>query len=71
MMRPVMSALMSTDVLASIVPLGLVMFYVVQRGSAIFGIDFLTNDKFRQLLKENNIKLITWREVGKLIEKQQ
>lgn len=33
--------------------------------------DFLTSDKFRQLLKENNIKLITWREVGKLIEKQQ
>ena len=32
--------------------------------------DFLTSDKFRSLLKENNIKLITWREVGKLIEKQ-
>ena len=26
------------------VPLGLVMFYVVQKGSAIFGIDFLTED---------------------------
>jgi len=32
--------------------------------------DFLTSDKFRSLLKENNIKLITWREVGKLIEQQ-
>ncbi len=32
--------------------------------------DFLTSDKFRSLLKENNIKLITWREVGKLIDKQ-
>ena len=32
--------------------------------------DFLTSDKFRSLLKENNIKLITWREVGKLLEKQ-
>lgn len=32
--------------------------------------DFLTSDKFRSLLKENNIKLITWREIGKLIEKK-
>lgn len=29
--------------------------------------DFFTSDAFRQVLKENNIKLITWREVGKLI----
>ncbi|HZE70202.1 MAG TPA: polysaccharide deacetylase family protein [Pyrinomonadaceae bacterium] len=33
--------------------------------------DFLTSDRFRSLLKENNIKLVTWREVGKLIEKKQ
>ena len=31
--------------------------------------DFVTSDAFRQLLKENNVKLITWREVGKLIPK--
>ena len=31
--------------------------------------DFLTSDTFRSLLKENNIKLVTWREVGKLIQK--
>ncbi|HEY3582562.1 MAG TPA: polysaccharide deacetylase family protein [Pyrinomonadaceae bacterium] len=31
--------------------------------------DFFTSDAFRQVLKENNIKLITWREVGKLIGK--
>ena len=31
--------------------------------------DFFTSDAFRQVLKENNIKLITWREVGKLISK--
>ena len=31
--------------------------------------DFFTSDAFRQVLKENNIKLITWREVGKLIAK--
>ena len=31
--------------------------------------DFFTSDAFRHVLKENNIKLITWREVGKLIGK--
>jgi predicted glycoside hydrolase/deacetylase ChbG (UPF0249 family) len=31
--------------------------------------DFVTSDAFRQLLKENNVKLITWREIGKLIGK--
>jgi hypothetical protein len=31
--------------------------------------DFLTSDAFRTLLKENNIKLVTWREVGKLMQK--
>jgi len=31
--------------------------------------DFVTSDAFRKLLKENNVKLITWREIGKLIEK--
>lgn len=31
--------------------------------------DFFTSEAFRQVLKENNIKLITWREVGKLIGK--
>jgi predicted glycoside hydrolase/deacetylase ChbG (UPF0249 family) len=31
--------------------------------------DFFTSDAFRQVLKENNIKLITWRDVGKLIQK--
>jgi predicted glycoside hydrolase/deacetylase ChbG (UPF0249 family) len=29
--------------------------------------DFVTGSGFRQLLKENNVKLITWREVGKLL----
>ena len=29
--------------------------------------DFFTSDAFRKVLAENNIKLITWREVGKLI----
>jgi len=33
--------------------------------------DYLTSERFRSLLKENNIKLVTWREVGKLIEKKQ
>jgi predicted glycoside hydrolase/deacetylase ChbG (UPF0249 family) len=28
---------------------------------------FVTSDAFRQLLKENNVKLITWREIGKLV----
>jgi predicted glycoside hydrolase/deacetylase ChbG (UPF0249 family) len=31
--------------------------------------DFFTSEKARQLLRENNIKLITWREIGKLIPK--
>jgi chitin disaccharide deacetylase len=31
--------------------------------------DFVTSDAFRKLLKENNVKLITWREIGKLIGK--
>ena len=30
--------------------------------------DFFTSDSFRKLLQENNIKLITWRELGKLIK---
>ena len=30
--------------------------------------DFFTSDQFRKLLQENNIKLITWRELGKLIK---
>jgi predicted glycoside hydrolase/deacetylase ChbG (UPF0249 family) len=32
--------------------------------------DFFTSETFRSLLKENNIKLITWREIGKLSQKQ-
>ena len=31
--------------------------------------DFFTSDAFRKLLEENQIKLITWRELGKLIAK--
>jgi len=31
--------------------------------------DFTTGEEFRRLLKENNVKLITWREVGKLVTK--
>jgi chitin disaccharide deacetylase len=31
--------------------------------------DVFTSEKFRQLLRENNVKLITWRELGKLIAK--
>lgn len=31
--------------------------------------DFLTSETFRRLLRENNVKLITWREVGKLMAK--
>jgi len=31
--------------------------------------NFFTSDTFRRLLQENNIKLITWREIGKLIPK--
>ena len=29
--------------------------------------EFVTSEAFRKLLKENNVKLITWREIGKLI----
>lgn len=32
-------------------------------------LDYFTSDAFRQLLKEQQIKLITWRELGKLIKK--
>ncbi|HYR75800.1 MAG TPA: polysaccharide deacetylase family protein [Pyrinomonadaceae bacterium] len=32
---------------------------------------FVTSDAFRKVLKENNVKLITWRELGKLIGKAQ
>jgi chitin disaccharide deacetylase len=31
--------------------------------------DFFTSEKLRQLLREQNIKLITWRELGKLMAK--
>ena len=31
--------------------------------------EFFTSDTFRKLLEENKIKLITWREIGKLIAK--
>ena len=31
--------------------------------------DFFTSDTFRKLLQENQIKLITWRELGKLLDK--
>jgi chitin disaccharide deacetylase len=31
--------------------------------------DFFTSDAFRKVLQENNIKLITWREIGRLIAK--
>jgi hypothetical protein len=31
--------------------------------------EFFTSDAFRKVLAENNIKLITWRELGKLIPK--
>jgi predicted glycoside hydrolase/deacetylase ChbG (UPF0249 family) len=30
--------------------------------------EFVTSEAFRKLLKENNVKLITWREIGKLIQ---
>jgi predicted glycoside hydrolase/deacetylase ChbG (UPF0249 family) len=33
--------------------------------------EFVTSDAFRKLLEENNVKLITWRELGKLIGKTQ
>jgi predicted glycoside hydrolase/deacetylase ChbG (UPF0249 family) len=32
-------------------------------------LDFFTSDAFRQLLREQQIKLITWRELGKLMQK--
>src|SRR5256714_15043826 len=32
--------------------------------------DFFTSETFRRLLRENNVKLVTWREVGKLIRKK-
>lgn len=31
--------------------------------------DFFTSNEFRKLLQQNNIKLVTWREIGKLISK--
>ena len=31
-------------------------------------LDFFTSDAFRKLLQENQIKLITWRELGKLVK---
>ena len=31
-------------------------------------LDFFTSDAFRKLLQENQIKLVTWRELGKLIK---
>jgi predicted glycoside hydrolase/deacetylase ChbG (UPF0249 family) len=32
-------------------------------------LDYFTSDAFRQLLREQQIKLITWRELGKLLQK--
>lgn len=32
--------------------------------------DFFTSDTFRKAIKDNNIALITWREIGKLIKKR-
>ena len=29
---------------------------------------FVTSEAFRTLLRENNVKLVTWREVGKLMK---
>jgi predicted glycoside hydrolase/deacetylase ChbG (UPF0249 family) len=31
--------------------------------------EFVTSEAFRKLLQENNVKLVTWREVGKLMKK--
>ena len=31
--------------------------------------DFVTSETFRRLLKEHNVKLVTWREIGKLLAK--
>jgi hypothetical protein len=38
-------------------------------GAAWRGRDFayITSDAFRRLLKENNVQLVTWREIGKLV----
>jgi predicted glycoside hydrolase/deacetylase ChbG (UPF0249 family) len=33
--------------------------------------DFVTSDAFRKLLREHNVKLVTWREIGKLLAKSQ
>jgi hypothetical protein len=30
---------------------------------------FVTSEEFRRLLAENNVKLITWREAGRLLAK--
>jgi predicted glycoside hydrolase/deacetylase ChbG (UPF0249 family) len=32
--------------------------------------DFVTSDGFRRLLKEQNVKLVTWREIGRLLAKK-
>jgi predicted glycoside hydrolase/deacetylase ChbG (UPF0249 family) len=32
--------------------------------------DFVTSDAFRKLLQENNIKLVTWREISQRLEKR-
>jgi hypothetical protein len=32
-------------------------------------LDFVTSEAFRRLLEENHVKLITWREVGRLLNK--
>lgn len=32
--------------------------------------DFVTSEAFRRLLKEQNVKLVTWREIGKLLAKK-
>ena len=31
--------------------------------------DFVTSETFRKLLKEHNVKLVTWREIGRLLAK--
>ena len=31
--------------------------------------EFVTSDAFRKLLQENNVKLVTWRDIGKLVGK--
>ena len=32
-------------------------------------LDFFTSDAFKQLLKQHDIPLITWREIGRLLRK--